>query len=416
MTFRTLTKHVLLVLLLLFSWGAQAGTADTCMRRGSVESLPGYQFIGEQANDYAGYWVSSAGDVDGDGLADTLIGAYDNSEGGQSAGAVYLILGKNLGQFHKSDLSLADYKFIGEDSGDWAGIQASSAGDVDGDGLDDVLVGAYGEDTMGSKTGAAYVVLGKSLGSNKIVDLSQANFKLVGENEDDYAGYAVAKAGDVDGDDLDDIIIGASGVDGTGKNSGAVYIILGRTLGPKRVVSLAEADYKFNGESRGNWAGYLISGGGDVDGDGLNDIFIGSDSDDGGREAHASYVILGRNLAAKGAYNLSQSDYKLIGVTAYDYASQVSINGDVNGDGLDDLVIGAAGNDKAGDAAGIVYVVLGSSLGGSQRIDLSNADYELIGENAGDNVGAHVAHAGDIDGDGLDDIMIGALRYTGKYK
>jgi len=216
-------KCTLVVAVLMLPVIGQTQINNTCIRGGSLHKLSTYQFVGEHANDYAGYWVSSAGDVDGDGRTDMLVGAYDNAQGGQSAGAAYLLLGGNLGEHRKINLSLADYKFVGEEGGDFAGIQVSSAGDMDGDGLDDVLVGAYGEDTMGSKTGAAYVVLAKSLGANKTIDLSQADFKFVGEGEDDYAGYAVSRAGDLDGDDSDDIIICTSGVDPNGKqNAGAM--------------------------------------------------------------------------------------------------------------------------------------------------------------------------------------------------
>ncbi len=414
-------KGMIQILFFVFGMFTQLGDAKALdnklpSRQFPLASSSDYTFAGENAGDYAGYWVSSAGDIDGDGLADVLVGAYDNDEGGASAGAAYLILGKNLGKHRRKNLSQADYKFVGEAGGDWAGIQVSSAGDVDGDGLDDLLIGAYGAKDKGPKTGTVYLILGKSLGAAKTVDLSQADYKFIGENADDYAGYAVSMAGDVDGDKLGDFIIGASGQDSTGKNAGAVYIILGSSLGAKKVRSLLRADYKFTGEQAGDWAGYLISGGGDVDGDGLGDIIIGANGNEGGKEAHASYVVLGKSLGAKGVYSLAKVDYKLIGEERYDYASQVSLSGDVDGDGLDDLLIGAAGNDSGGSASGAAYVVLGKSLRKTSLIDLSQADYKFIGEKKGDNAGAHVAHAGDIDGDGCDDLLIGALRYQGRHK
>ena len=112
-----------------------------------------YVFIGENSSDYAGYSISSAGDIDGDGLDDILIGAYRNDAGGSNAGKSYLFLGSSLGSISEIDLSLADYSFIGENVDDRSGYSISSAGDVDGDGLDDILIGAVGNDDGGSNAG-----------------------------------------------------------------------------------------------------------------------------------------------------------------------------------------------------------------------------------------------------------------------
>ncbi|MBU06071.1 MAG: thrombospondin type 3 repeat-containing protein [Gammaproteobacteria bacterium] len=381
---------------------------------GAEELVVDYKFVGESPNDYAGYWVSSAGDIDGDGLSDILAGAYDEDEGGSNAGAVYVILGASLGENGNYDLAQADYKIIGEDEGDWAGIMTSGTGDVDGDGLDDILVGAYGVGDKGPITGAAYLILGSSFGASATIDLSAADYKFMGESEDDHAGYAVGRAGDVDGDGLDDILIGSSGQDAGGAHAGATYIILASSLAVNAPTELAQADYKFIGESPQNWSGYQVAGGGDIDGDGLDDLLVGADGDEGGKETHSTYVILGSSMTSS-TMNLSEADYKFYGENAFDYASQVSIVGDVDGDSLDDILIGSAGLDDGGNLAGGAYLILGSSLGDSGTYELSVADYKFIGEHRKDYAGATVASAGDVDGDGLADLFIGALDYSLDY-
>jgi hypothetical protein len=137
-------------------------------------------------------------------------------------GNAYLILGASLGTTGEIDLSLADYSFVGENIFDYAGISVSSAGDVDGDGLDDLLVGASRNGDGGGGAGKVYLILGASLGMSSTIDLSAADYSFMGESEGDYAGSSVSSAGDVDGDGLDDILVGAyfSG------DAGKAYLIL----------------------------------------------------------------------------------------------------------------------------------------------------------------------------------------------
>src|SRR5678815_1044130 len=145
------------------------------------------KLVGEEAGDLAG-WVAGPGDVNGDGHDDVLVGARGNAEGGDSevygaAGAAYLVLGPVTGTL---DLSMADAKLVGEEPGDDAGHCVSGAGDVDGDGHDDLLIGAPLHDERGgSETGAAYLLLGPVSGELR---LSLADAKLIGEEAQDMAG------------------------------------------------------------------------------------------------------------------------------------------------------------------------------------------------------------------------------------
>ncbi|MCK4641079.1 MAG: FG-GAP repeat protein, partial [Candidatus Marinimicrobia bacterium] len=144
-------------------------------------------FIGEDAYDYSGQAVSGVGDVNGDGYDDVIIGARYDDDGGSNAGQTYLILGKASGLAMDTDLSDADASFIGEDADDRSGCAVSGAGDVNGDGYDDFIIGAYGDEDGGNWAGQTYLILGKSSGWSMDTDLSAADASFRGEDAYDYS-------------------------------------------------------------------------------------------------------------------------------------------------------------------------------------------------------------------------------------
>ena len=227
--------------------------------------------------------VASAGDVDGDGHDDLLIGSPYDNENGDSAGAAYFVRGPVSG---RHDLALADAKLLGEAPWDLA-ARGVSAGDLDADGYDDLVIGAYGNDEGGEAAGAAYILLGPVTASR---ELSLADAKLVGR-PGDSAGGDVAVVGDVDGDANDDLLVGAPNHPDGERTAGAAYLVLSPVAG---TMALSHAEVKLIGEAFGDGAGHDVAAAHDVDADGRADFLIAAaGNDEGGAKAGAAYLFYG---------------------------------------------------------------------------------------------------------------------------
>ncbi len=319
------------------------------------------KIIGEEAEDYAGRSVSSAGDVNGDGYDDILVGANGQDIGGSGTGSAYIIYG-STSLASSIDLGDADVKLIGETSGDYAGLPISSAGDVNNDGYDDILISAANQDAGGSNSGAIYLIYGStSLASS--INLSDADVKLIGEEASDDAGNSVSSAGDVNNDGYDDILIGAPSQNAGENLNGAAYLIYGSTSLDSSI-DLGDADVKLIGEAYLDSAGFAVSSAGDVDNDGYDDILIYAFDDAGGSNAGATYLIYGANSFSP-TINLGVDSLavrpilKFIGEEASDLSinsENISSAGDVNNDGYDDILIGAMGQSEGGFTAGAAYL------------------------------------------------------------
>ncbi len=408
-------------------FGKEGGFAPI-LQLSTLDGSNGFQFSGEEKFDSCGTSVSSAGDINGDGFADFLVGAYGAGPGDGSSGASYVVFGKAGGFAPNIDAGSLNgsngFRISGYSTGDFSGRSVSSAGDVNGDGFADVIVGAYGANPNGENSGASFIVFGKSAGFAANLDLSTLDgsngFRISGEMEFDLSGRSVSSGGDVNGDGFDDVIVGAWGAGPHGLSSGASYVVFGKANGFSANLDLSSLDgrngFQINGEGELDSSGQSVSLAGDVNGDGFGDVIIGAPvagPDDNG----ASYVVFGKAGGFAASIDLSTLDgstgFKISGGAAYDFnGSAVSSAGDVNGDGFDDVIIGAHGASPNGHMSGASYVVFGKAGGFAADIDLSllsgNDGFRISGAAADDRSGRSVFSAGDVNGDGFDDLIVGA--------
>ncbi len=390
----------------------------------ALDGTNGFAINGIDAMDYSGSRVSAAGDVNGDGFADLIIGANGGDPSGNAgAGESYVVFGSaTLGGTGTFELSTLDgtngFVVNGIDSGDSSG-SVSGAGDINGDGIDDVIIGAERADpNSNSAAGESYVIFG--------IDESEG-FIVNGTDPLDQSGRSVSPAGDVNGDGIDDFVIGAANADPNGNSdAGETIVIFGTTtaIGPSNTLDLSALDgtngFIINGIDAGDQSGFSVSNAGDVNGDGVDDLIIGArNADPNDNESGESYVVFGAtNVGGTGTVNLSALDgtngFVINGVGSRDYSGwSVSAAGDVNGDGFDDLIIGARGGDPNGNDSGESYVVFGAAdIGSSGAIALSGLNgfngFVINGIGARDYSGWSVSAAGDVNGDSFDDLIIGA--------
>jgi hypothetical protein len=335
-----------------------------------MDGITNLILTGENANDNFGHCVSEAGDVNGDGFSDVIVSANGFN---QNTGRVYVYLGAPAMD------NIADLTLDGEDRWNYFGSSVSKAGDVNNDGYEDVLVGAY---QAYFYAGRSYIYLGGASLSNywkiRMSGFSIYNF-----------GRKVTTAGDVNGDGFEDILVSESV---NNSNTGRVYLFFG---GPSMDNSHR---LDLTGAGDADMYGCSIAAAGDVNGDGYDDVIVGAMGydDHGGRAC----IYLG------GAAMDNIADIILTGDGVYkEFACSVSSAGDVNNDGYDDVLVGAK-NYQIPGRTGRAYIYFGGPV-------MDNApDVVMTGEGTLNDFGNCVSRAGDVNGDGYDDVLIGAKAYN----
>jgi hypothetical protein len=423
----------------------------------------GFTLTGIGPDDRSATSVSGAGDVNGDGIGDLVIGApgaYPRP-GAADAGESYVVFGSASGFPGTFDLQQLfpaaggdgsrGFVLTGIFAGGAAGASVSAAGDVNGDGIDDLAIGAPSANPRPGTVdvGESYVVFGRTSSFQAVFELQRLfpalggdgsqGFVLKGIDSNDTSGASISAAGDVNGDGIGDLAVGAPGAHG---GAGETYVVFGRSTSFPAVFELRRLSpteggdgtegFVLKGVDGGDESGISVSTAGDVNGDGIGDLLIGADhaAPNAQDMAGESYVVFGRGAGFPAAFELQRlfgaaggdgtEGFVVKGIDAGDESGfSVSNAGDTNGDGVDDLIIGAYRAGPNGQTrAGESYLVLGRTTAFPAAIELRNLFPALGGDGtegtvlkgivSNDTAGFSASGAGDVNGDGIDDVVLGA--------
>jgi hypothetical protein len=350
------------------------------------------------AGEHLGRSLASAGDVNGDGMSDVIVGAPDLSNGEANEGSIHLYHGStNL-------IDVDPYTSGVSPAGSGLGFAVAGAGDVNADGYSDVAIAApYYDNGLGAE-GRVFVLHGSATGASW-----PASWEVRGNTYKQQLGASIAGAGDVNGDGYDDLLVGAPNFSPDGITSpGAVYLWYGGPIGlyGGTPTTPASANWSAQGNQDLEKFAASIASAGDVNGDGFSDVLVGApDFSNGETKEGAVYVWLG-SAGGLGANGLpSNADWSAeSNFLSAVFGTSVSTAGDVNADGYSDIIIGA----PVYRTEGTTFAWLGSASGLGANGTPANADWSKEGTDSGQRYGQSVGTAGDVNGDGFSDVVIGA--------
>ncbi|UYV13921.1 MAG: integrin alpha [Phycisphaera sp.] len=426
------------------------------VRLADLDGSDGFRILGADSEGELGSSVAAAGDLNGDGISDLIVGAPKYGRPSTHTGAAYVIFGRDSlsGATFPESIDLAGlgvdvgFRLQGADGFNFAGASVAGAGDINGDGFDDVIVGApraYLSPGGVDYTGISYVVLGRDTSVSgsfpAVVMLDELDgadgFGIVGVEQSERSGHSVSSAGDFNGDGIGDVIIGAIFAGHStryGFNFGASYVVFGRDTAAAgafpAILNLADLDgangVRFEGVDHADLSGTSVADAGDVNGDGVDDVIIGATGvQRDGRSFGSSFVVFGRDTAVTGPFAAIEQLSDLDGLTGFrldaggdDRYSGTSVSGagDINGDGVDDVLVGAIPPGSPGSCS-IIFGRKTSDAGPfPEAISLTNLDgtngFRFSRTDGSDYVGASVAAAGDVNGDGQEDIIVGGPQVS----
>jgi hypothetical protein len=394
-------------------FGRPAGAVPTCdlAHFPTPAQCDGFEIQGVNLSDWTGNSVSSAGDMNGDGKSDILVGAkyYTPSSGSPiSLGAAFVVFGKSTEDpVHLGTIDapgpVRGFRIQGESSYNYVGDSVAPAGDVNGDGIPDVIVAGENVSPSGRiGAGAAYVVFGKK-DNNSTVDLAalgNQGFRINGV-QGASLGYSVAGMGDLNGDARADVAV---------QSIDKVYVIFGKaTGGDVDTASLGSQGYTISSGRDGLSYENAMTSIGDLNGDGKRELVVGSFGSNS--YAGATWVVWGKGTTTSQSLgSLSSGGFEIDGAPNDRAGWSVSAAKDVNLDGKPDVVVGAGSAAYNGRYnSGSIYVVYGKNTTTSVSLaSLGTGGYRIDGAKEYDDVGNVVAGLGDMNGDGRSEIAGGA--------
>lgn len=416
-------------------WGEGTALPDNIALQpdGSMASADGFRVLGMAPGDGLGVSVGGAGDFNRDGYDDLLIGAPGNDAGGADSGALYLLWGTagavrsdldlstlshGVGATNTAGIVIAGFE-AGQRLGEGVSVPGNSqllavGQDFNSDGVHDLVIGHPGSDLDGADAGRVYVLFGEAVASRANPSLSDPGGDGIilspGGNAGWQLGESVGFAGDYNGDGYDDLIIGAAGAGNPAVGAGAAYLVFGSGAPAGLALAAMSGSQGFALLSgvEGATLGYSVASG-DFNGDGRSDVAVGAPGNEG------VYVVYGYDAGLYGDLDVDAlspgQGYRVIsGSTGDAFGRALSSAGDFNADGIDDLLVGAYLSDRSGPDAGAVWLLKGSATD-RPSWDLSAAAsgsfVSIVGGSPGDQFGRSVS-AGDFNGDGFTDLVLGA--------
>jgi len=386
---------------------------------------------GVNLSDDLGVSVDSAGDVNGDGVDDLVIGADKSDPNGNNSGAAYVIYGKTTPFAATLDLSTLNgangYRFDGAATSDRTGFSVGGGGDLNGDGLDDVLIGTIrADDGVTLDSGRTYVIYGSTSVMPAVLDtgslIGSNGFVVTDPDAGGQAGFSVSGAGDLNGDGIADLRIGAPGTTvGANANAGKTFVVFGQAAGFPAELNLSTLNgtngFVIQGDAADLELGFTGDAIGDFNGDGFGDLLIGAPQSNTAVNPGKAYVVFGQAGAFSASITPADLDggngFTVLGVDPGDLAGfNVAGVGDVNGDGFDDLLIGATNAAGGTFENGEAYLLFGRAGVFTATLTLAsipgNGGLLINGIDVLDHAGRYVSGAGDVNGDGYADLIVTA--------